>query len=115
VGRNHLREISALVQRYNPRAPGSWGDGGGGFLLESGGEQIARWFGDVRMHRYEDDLHITEAGPLVDYIASMITLSAFVRGTLDDFHTFVEREIARQGPIRVTKDSGLFEAVRPGG
>jgi hypothetical protein len=56
---------------------------------------------------------ITEAEPLVAYVLSGITWSdAFGDNKRAEFTKFVEQELARQGAIHVTKDSGVFQAFR---
>src|SRR5439155_8279412 len=67
VGRNHLRELSALVTRFAPDWV-SWAAAEGdpeAFVLENGADQVGRWFPRVELRRYEDELVVTEAGPLV--------------------------------------------------
>lgn len=112
VGRTHLRELSELVRRFDSRARLWGGVPDESFFLENGGEQIARWFSEVVLRRYEDALVITEAEPLVAYVASTISMSDYVRDRLEEFVRFVERELALHGIIHVTKDSGMFEAFK---
>ena len=80
------------------------------FYLEDGGEQLAPWFAEVAVRRYENELRVTEAEPLI--------ASARTRGKLDEaqlaaFAEYVEAEIARRGAIRLYKEVGLFEARSP--
>jgi ubiquinone/menaquinone biosynthesis C-methylase UbiE len=114
IGRTHLQELGQLVNKFDPTA-GPFGHRRQAhpFILENGLDEISPWFSRVTLHRYEDALKITEAGPLVAYILSGIMWSDI----LDDnqraaFTKFIEQELARQGAIHVTKDSGLFEAFR---
>ena len=46
------------------------------FYLEDGGEQLAPWFADITVRRYENELLVTEAEPLI--------ASARTRGKLDE-------------------------------
>jgi ubiquinone/menaquinone biosynthesis C-methylase UbiE len=106
-GRDQFHEIIAMVRRFDPglvlRGPDS-------FLLETGAEQLAPWFSEVMLHRYDDSLEVTEVEPLVEYVASKVALSS-ERKTA--FARFAEEEMARLGGVlRVSKDYGLFEAVR---
>ena len=80
-------------------------------VLENGLDQISRWFSKVTLRRYEDGLVITEADPLVAYVLSTRTKSVLVGDRLAEFVRFVEQELADQGTIYVTKDSGVFEAL----
>ncbi len=111
IGRAHLQELSELVHRFDPCAD-PWGaDFADSFLLENGLDQLSEWFSRVTLHRYEDDLVITEAKPLVAYVLSGATESVLADKELE-FVEFVEQELALHGAINVTKDYGLFEAFR---
>ena len=68
-------------------------------------------FSRVALHRYEDALVVTEAEPLIAYVASMIARAQRDDGTLEALRRLVEEKIAVHGPIHVTKDLGLFEAL----
>lgn len=111
-GVGHMRELRELVQRFDP-ALQLWEMGSDGwFSLENGKAELVQWFADVRLYRYPDALVVTEAEPLVAFVASMLpTPLSGARRT--QFMKFVEQELARDGAIRITKDSGLFVAVRP--
>jgi len=113
VGQRHMGELGAWVNRFL-RAPSSAREGtaANSFLLENGGPQLQAWFSDVRILRYDDDLVVTEAQPLIDYAMSM-TLPELTGERQAAFVHFVEDEIARTGAIRITKDSGMFAAIRP--
>jgi SAM-dependent methyltransferase len=112
VGRAHLREIRELLRRFDP-AVLSWGEPAlGPFLLENGGDEIARDFVRLAVHRYADALAVTEAEPLVAFVASTDAEGTLTGERLAQFTDFVQQELAEQGAIHITKDSGLFEAVR---
>jgi ubiquinone/menaquinone biosynthesis C-methylase UbiE len=109
VGAAHLREIGELVWRFDQRIVFGIGDEGN-FTLESGAQQIAPFFSSVVLHRYADALIVTEAEPLIAYILSGRVGAALEGDRVAEFAAFVQRELAQQGAIHVTKDSGLFEA-----
>jgi SAM-dependent methyltransferase len=111
LGKDHLRELDDMVSRLTGSERRMGGSAVLGFLLENGAEQMAPWFPDVRLHRYEDALVITEAEPLIAYILSM---SVGPDLDTDKLASFVRQELARGGAIHVTKDSGMFEGVRDG-
>lgn len=113
-GRTHLRELGDLVRRFDPNVPAD--DGAGvrsseRFGLENGSDQLARWFSDIARRRYEDALVVTEAEPLIDWARSWAG-SVFAGDKLTDFFRFLEQEWTVQKAIRVTKDSGIFEAQK---
>jgi ubiquinone/menaquinone biosynthesis C-methylase UbiE len=104
-----LQEIHALVQQFDP-AIGLWGRPGTiGFTLESGGAELLEWFPHVVVHRQENGLIVTEAEPLVAYVASFAgdSLAGERRAA---FARFVEQRLDADGAIHITKDTGLFEA-----
>jgi SAM-dependent methyltransferase len=112
-GTNHMRELADLAAGFDP-AWAVWGSGGLAsqtFTLENGAAQLAQAFTDVRLHRYEDALVVTESEPLVRYLLSgRLTLDGERRAGLAEF---MARELERGGgSIRITKETGLFEAVR---
>lgn len=113
VGRGHMRGLRELALQFlgdaspppeTPALP---------FLLENGGEQLAHWFSSVRCERYEDGLVVTEAEPLVAYLLSSMVWAPLLDDRRAALTAYVEAEIARQGAIRISKDSGLFTAHRP--
>lgn len=111
VGRAHLRELNELVQRFDPNAD-PWGtQASESFLLESGLDELSRWFSRVTLHRYEDALVITEAEPLVAYVLSSAAKSILAGKELE-FIGLVEQELASHNAVYVTKDSGMFEAFK---
>jgi len=62
-----VRSRVSILQSHGAQGPGS-------FVLETGGEQLAPWFEDVSLHRYDDALVVTEAGPLIDYVLSRVAM-----------------------------------------
>jgi hypothetical protein len=83
------------------------------FTLENGAQELAQWFSGVTLHRYEDNLIVTEAGPLIAYVMSMVEAkSVLTDDRLTEFVTYVEEQIVTHGAICIFKDSGMFEAFR---
>jgi SAM-dependent methyltransferase len=110
-GGGHVHELSELTSRFDADLS-SWGwHSSETFLLENGAAQLSRHFAQVALRRYEDSLLVTEAAPMVDYL-----LSGRIEPLVDNrekFIWFVQRELAKcGGTFHVTKDSGLFEAIR---
>jgi hypothetical protein len=79
------------------------------FTLENGAEQLEPWYSQVILRRQENRLRVTEAAPLVAYVASTQTLS---EAALRALAAYVKDDIAQHGAIEITKDSGLFTAIR---
>lgn len=103
-GRDQFRELLELVRRFDPTLVLWEGRDDRSFLLETGAAQLAPFFPEVRLHRYEDSLVVTEVEPLVAYVVSKVSVPA-------DFARFVEAELERLGgSLRIGKDYGLFAA-----
>ena len=112
VGDRHLIEMVDLISEFDPELT-SWGRVADSFTLKNGRAQLSEWFGEIRQYHYEDALEVTEVAPLVDYILSGW---AHIPGEKQDaFREFVAQEMdSRSSVFRITKDSGLFVAVREG-
>jgi hypothetical protein len=115
VGRAHLRELKQLVQEFKPNASFMSEQSAGAFglaeafTLEGGREQLAPFFTHVDLHLYDDALVVTEAEPLVAYVLSGGTRAA-LQDHIAELTAYVEQRIRRDGAIRITKSSGMFEA-----
>lgn len=110
-GRSHLTEIADLIEAFDPALLPLWAKDRRTFDLDDGAEHLARWFADIRLYRYEDSLLVDEAEPLAAYVFSM-PLAATQRVRRAAFVKFVDQHLAESGPLRITKDAGLFVAVR---
>ena len=110
-GERHMQEIYDLLKKFTPEMPDPRDNlFSHHFGLENGGDQIAHWFETVTLHRYEDGLVVTEAGPLIAYVLSTSAGVAVIGDRLPEFTRFLEDELAAHGAIHVTKDTGMFEA-----
>jgi hypothetical protein len=108
----HLLNPSRPAERYLPTPLAS--------SLENGAEQLSPWFSEVTLRRYEDALVVTEVRPLVDYLllgpaadkaARELDADEFDR-RVSELVERLEQEMAREGTIRITKDTGLFIASK---
>jgi SAM-dependent methyltransferase len=109
-GLDQFSELISMVRRFDPGLVLWEGRGPDSFVLETGAEQLAPWFSEVTLHRYDDALEVTEVEPLVEYVASKVALSPERKAA---FARFAEEEMDRLGGVlRVSKDYGLFEGVR---
>ena len=104
-GQSHLKELGELAQRFRPDFNPHWR--ADTFTLETGKVQLSQWFPYVTVTRYEDGLVITEVDGLTSWAKSWAGVA--FGDKLPVFLEFLEEEFRRQGAIRVTKDSGLFE------
>jgi ubiquinone/menaquinone biosynthesis C-methylase UbiE len=111
-GRNHLRELHDLMAIHNPK----WTKrvfSVTEFELETGGEQLARWFNPVVVRRQGDVLAVTESTAVIEYVRSIPRVrSEMSEAQLDSLAADIETRIKRDGAFRIKKDSGLFIARR---
>ncbi len=79
------------------------------FSLDSGGDELRQWFGTVDVRRFHDNLMVTAAAPLVDYILSMANPETAEQHRAE-LTAFIEAELQAEGVIHITKDSGMLIA-----
>lgn len=82
------------------------------FLLENGMEQLKPFFSQVTMTRYADTLRVTEVEPLVAYVRSAIAVSDLQKERLEALKLEWQNMLKQKGEIFISKDSGLFEAIK---
>jgi ubiquinone/menaquinone biosynthesis C-methylase UbiE len=110
-GRDHLHEIWELLADYDKDLTVKFGLLSHElFNLETGAEQLTRYFKQVEIRCYPDSLIITEAHPLIQYVNSSLTTGSLLGDRLSDFTAFIESKIKEHGAIQVTKITGLFLA-----
>lgn len=110
VGEQHLKEMNEWISRVSGdrlsvifHLP---------FLLETGADQLREYFVRVTMERYSDNLEVTEIDPVITYIRSGFSSEDILEPKLVELQQELESELAQKGKIFITKDSGLFKAVK---
>lgn len=112
VGKGHMRQLGDLLQEFAGSSD-AWEDTvPDTFLIDDGAERLSPWFSKVKLRHYEDGLRITEADAVVAYAASIVGDTILAGTHLARFRHFVEQRLAQLGAIRVTKVTGLFEAIK---
>lgn len=110
VGERHMQEITDWFRRIHQGDV--WESFSNTFTLENGLEQLKPSFSNVTLNRYEDNLHVTELEPLIAYIRSGIRVTELSEEEIAKLQTDLENELKENGRIYITKDSGLFEAIK---
>ena len=106
-GRQHMKEITELVQAFNKEIVLSAEVLYDRFGLENGEEQLEAFFPRVQLFRYEDAIEISEAEPLISYILSCHgNQNQLLLDRYKDFKEFVTAQVA--AGFHITKDAGLF-------
>ena len=108
-GKNHMKEITKIVQNFDCRINLSNHSLYDIFGLENGGGILKKYFSSVSRFDYQDSLEITESKPLIDYIMSCHGNQNEILGPrLNEFKEYIEELLKNNGKIVVTKQAGLF-------
>jgi SAM-dependent methyltransferase len=108
VGESHMKEITDWLRRidsdFSPFILP--------FTLENGMGQLEKVFSEVAISRYEDSLQVTDIDLLIAYLRSAIRVSEVSENELAKVRIGLEEEIKQNGKIFISKDSGLFKALK---
>lgn len=108
-GKNHMKEITEIVQSFDSRINLSNHSLYDIFGLENGEDILSRYFSNIQRMDYQDSLEITESKPLIDYIMSCHGNQNEILGPrLNEFKEYIEELLKKNGKIVVTKQAGLF-------
>lgn len=103
----HMREITQLVQDFNPAITLSADTLYERFGLDNGQQILERVFAQVQCRLYDDYIELDDPEPLIAYILSCHGNQN--RLLLDHYAAFREFVSERvQGGFRITKDAGIF-------
>lgn len=108
-GNTHMQEMYQFLKRVNanPR-PDMFSNP---FTLENGLSQLQNVFSRVKKSQYVDNLQVTGIDPLIAYIRSSIGAD-LSEEKLDGLKKELIAVLEKEGKIFITKDSGLFEALK---
>ena len=108
-GAKHMKEITQLVQEFNPEIRLAAENLYDQFGLENGGIILKPYFDSVISRRYEDSIEISEADPLISYILSCHgNQNRLLLDHYKEFHEYVEKKVT--DGFHITKDAGVFLA-----
>lgn len=106
-GRNHMKEITELVQRFNKDIVLSADCLYEHFGLENGAEILRTFFPKAEKHIYKDAIEIDEPEPLISYILSCHgNQNQLLLDQYKEFCEFVSQQI--RGGFHITKEAGAF-------
>lgn len=115
MGANNMRELDDILKRFDPRLDFTMGSVISAFGLERGEERLRAFFNSVQVQRYEDSLHVTDSGPLVDYVLSsqsIGTVGSILTGdNIEAFGRYISQLIAEKGAVDIQKDAGMLIAA----
>lgn len=108
-GRGNLQELCALAgQRPGESTMEQVAER---FGLETAGSRLAERFTEVEVLAYPDELWVTEAQPLLDYIQSMFRAGEGP-SDLEGLRKQIEGVIRAEGGLRITKSNGMLRGRR---
>ena len=88
-----------------------WGTPTLGFSMENGEDLLSQDFKNIHFLEYPDSLLVDQVEPIIRYIRSYTKLEEGDTRTTA-LRDFLQRQIAENGSIRITKESGMFIAVK---
>ena len=108
-GKNHMKEITEIVQNFDSRINLLNHSLYDIFGLENGEDILSKYFSNIQRMDYQDSLEITESKPLIDYIMSCHGNQNEILGPrLNEFKEYIEELLENNDKIVVTKQAGLF-------
>lgn len=112
-GKNHMQEITALVQEFDSRIQLSEIALYEIFGLENGREILEQQFDSVELELYEDKLVVDEVEPLLDYILSCHGNQSEILSTRQlEFKEFLQKKMSEKGYIEIQKSAGVFRCKK---
>ena len=114
VGKKNMKEITGLYFDYFSAANRTRETVADIFGLDNGGDLLKEYFRIVEVKRLSNELLVTESEPLIDYIQSAQSINKcyLTPGGIRNFKRHLNGIIRRQGNIKITKDEGLFIAIK---
>lgn len=117
-GEAHLWELAELVRQAAGRRV-SEGENAlqrsvSNFSLQSGYDQLKRFFGEVEVLRYPDSLRVTDTEAIVQYVTSSAVIRLSEDG-LARLRELVSERIEDEGAVDIRKEVGVFIASAPRG
>ena len=110
VGNAHLAEIIQWLKQVSPNT--EFAPFGNPFTLDNGLEQLEPFFSQIEIKRYDNDLRVTEIEPLMAYVRSTYRAKELSVSELTELRREFEDILSQKGEIFITKESGLFQAVK---
>jgi ubiquinone/menaquinone biosynthesis C-methylase UbiE len=110
VGNGHMQEMYQWLKRVNTsERPDMFSNP---FTLENGKDQLSEFFSKIEITRYPDTLKVTEVDAILKYIRSSISAVDISVEELVKIESEITAKLVQFGEIFITKDSGLFEAIK---
>lgn len=106
-GKNHMREVSELVNGFDDRIVLSAERLYEKFGKENGKEILSPYFSEVTWREYEDSLLVEEPEPLLSYILSCHgNQGQYITERYKDFRVYIKKKVEKG--LKITKEAGIF-------
>ena len=106
-GTAHMQEITHLVQSFDSRIILAAENLYERFGLDNGRGILSEFFTQLEIIRYEDEIVIDKADPLIEYILSCHgNQNQYLLDRYQDFRQYVKKQV--KGQYHITKDAGYF-------
>ena len=106
-GSGHMKEITELVQKFDQRIILAAENLYDRFGLDNGQDILSEYFSNIDMLLYDDEIKLSEADPLIEYILSCHgNQNQYLLDRYQDFRQFVEKQLKNE--FHITKEAGFF-------
>jgi SAM-dependent methyltransferase len=110
VGAYHLSELAQLMHHYDPPLAFWGGAPNAGFTLQNGAAQLAPYFSEITLHRFENALEVSAVEPLVRFIRSFTPIDD---REIPNFTAYLKQAFVAQGGVfRIQKETGVLGGRR---
>ena len=106
--RTHMQELRYLSNSFLPSAEYLISNNER-FPFAVATQELSEHFGQLQLHRYHNNLIVTDADALADYMLSGIALDLPATAETP-FRQWLHKQILAEGAITITSATGLFEA-----
>ncbi len=105
----HMKELTELVQQFDERIKLSNHSLYENFGLENGRRILEKYFQEIELDVYHDQLVVDDAVPLINYIVSCHgNQNEIIGKRTSEFKEFIEKKVNKESPFIITKESGIF-------
>lgn len=111
-GPKHMEEITTLVQEFHPSITLADKELYEIFGLQNGADELKQYFSDVDTRHYDDELMVSNAQLLLEYILSCHgNQNEILLPKYQEFKELLTKKLNRK-PFKITKDAGLFLCIK---
>lgn len=105
----HMHEVRELADAFMPGTSMVFANNER-FPFDVATRELSQHFGQVQLHRFANNLVVTDADALADYMLSGISFN-LPEESVASFRTWLQERLQSQGAITITSATGIFEAA----